>query len=160
MCDLGIIIVSWNVSALLERCLNSIFASEGAFQYRVVVVDNASSDDSVEMINSRYQQAELLTNETNVGYSAANNMGLRALGFTGSEWPRPRYVLLLNPDTELPPNAIFDMLRYLGGAAVDRRSGTSTNFAGWQPRPRLSPQLPIAKRFLLAFYRLSTMFPA
>ena len=113
MCDLGIIIVSWNVSALLERCLNSIFASEGAFQYRVVVVDNASSDDSVEMINSRYQQAELLTNETNVGYSAANNMGLRALGFTGSEWPRPRYVLLLNPDTELPPNAIFDMLRYL-----------------------------------------------
>ena len=113
MCDLGIIIVSWNVSALLERCLNSIFASEGAFQYRVVVVDNASSDDSVEMINSRYPQAELLTNETNVGYSAANNMGLRALGFTGGEGPRPRYVLLLNPDTELPPNAIFDMLRYL-----------------------------------------------
>ncbi len=113
MRDLGIIIISWNVSALLARCLNSIFASEGAFQFHVTVVDNASTDDSVEMVNSRYPQAELLTNETNVGYSAANNMGLRALGFADGEGTGPRYVLLLNPDTELPPTALLDMLRYL-----------------------------------------------
>ncbi len=113
MRDLGIIIISWNVSSLLARCLNSIFASEGAFQYHVIVVDNASTDDSVEMVNSRYPQAELLTNETNVGYSAANNMGLRALGFADGERIRSRYVLLLNPDTELPPTALLDMLRYL-----------------------------------------------
>lgn len=113
MYDLGIIIVSWNVSALLDRCLRSIFASEGEFQFRVIVIDNASDDDSVGTVNNHYPKVELIKSETNLGYSVANNMGLRALGYKDGGKPESRYVLLLNPDTELPKNALVDMIRYL-----------------------------------------------
>ncbi len=160
MRDLGIIIISWNVSTLLARCLNSIFASEGAFQYHVIVVDNASTDDSVELVNSRYPQAELLTNETNVGYSAANNMGLRALGFAGRGRPRPRYILLLNPDTELPPTALCDMLRYLDERPLLGAAGPKLILPDGSLDLACRRSFPSPKCLLLAFYRSSATFPA
>ena len=113
MLDLGIIIVNWNVSALLERCLDSVFASQGALRFQVMVVDNASTDDSVERLRARRQPIRLLVNQNNLGYSAANNLALREFGWLSGCESRPRYALLLNPDTELPPTALADMVRYL-----------------------------------------------
>jgi N-acetylglucosaminyl-diphospho-decaprenol L-rhamnosyltransferase len=109
--DLVIVIVNYNVAPLLRRCLESVFASEGALTYRVCVVDNASPDDSVAMVESAFPQVQLIANATNVGYPAANNQGLRALGVEGSSGPR--YALLLNPDTELPPEALATMIAYM-----------------------------------------------
>lgn len=109
--DLAVVIVSYNVSALLKRCLETVLASEGDVRFRVVVVDNDSPDDSVAMVEEHFPEVAIIANKENVGYPAANNQGLRLLGVE-SERP-PRYSLLLNPDTEVPPNCFADFVRYM-----------------------------------------------
>jgi len=113
MVDIGIVIVNWNTVSLLKRCLETVFASEG-IGFRVVVVDNHSSDESVEMVAHDFPQADLITSNTNDGYSIANNKGLQHLGFgqLGQE-DAPRYALILNPDTELPSDALANMVAYM-----------------------------------------------
>ena len=109
MLDLAIVVLSYNVCDLLRKCLTSTFASQGDFSYEVCVVDNASKDDSVAMVQEEFSQAKLVVNERNLGYPAGNNVGLKHFG----DWTRSvspaRYALLLNPDTELPPTALADM---------------------------------------------------
>ncbi|MBI1258307.1 MAG: glycosyltransferase [Chloroflexi bacterium] len=115
MIDLGIVILNWNTSALLQRCLETVYASQGDFTFQVVVVDNASPDDSAEMVRREFPQAQLIVSETNNGYSAGNNLGLRALGYQdkGKSPDAPRYALLLNPDTEVPPEGLRDMIAFM-----------------------------------------------
>lgn len=123
--DLGIVIVNWNTRDLLRRCLETVLASVGDFTYRVVLVDNASTDGSAAMARAEFPQVEVIESATNGGYPYANNLGLRALGYRDAGGVRqdgkpaqpaagaPRYALLLNPDTELPPDALAGMLRLM-----------------------------------------------
>jgi len=114
--DIGIVIVNWNTCDFLRRCLETIFTSQGDFTYRVLVVDNASGDGSAERVKRPFPQAEVLVNAANIGYPRANNVGLRHLGFRGVgdvAADAPRYALLLNPDTELPPDAMYQMMRFM-----------------------------------------------
>ena len=121
--DLGIIIASYNTRDLLRTCLRSVYASQGDFTLEACVVDNASPDDSAEMVATEFPQVHLVANEKNVGYPRANNQGLRAFGFTESSNPgsntatlephSPKFALLLNPDTELPPDALARMLDFM-----------------------------------------------
>ncbi len=116
MIDLGIVIVNWNTRDLLYNCLKTVFASEDDFTMRVVVVDNASTDDSAAMVREHFPQAELIVSETNGGFSYGNNLGLRHLGYgdrgeTADD--APRYALLLNPDTEVPLSSLCDMIAYM-----------------------------------------------
>lgn len=116
MYDVGIVILNWNTAALLKRCLETVLVSEGDFSYRVIVVDNASTDDSVAMLRADFPQVELIASETNGGYPYGNNLGLKALGFHGPgqvDTDAPRYAVLLNPDTEVPPDAFFTMTQYM-----------------------------------------------
>ncbi|MBZ0301092.1 MAG: glycosyltransferase family 2 protein [Anaerolineae bacterium] len=116
MMDIGIVILNWNTRELLRRCLETVLASEGDFTYRVVVVDNQSTDGSPDMVREHFSQVELIVSEINGGYPYGNNLGLRALGFQGAgqvDPDAPRYVVLLNPDTEVPPDAFFRMTHYL-----------------------------------------------
>ncbi len=111
--DLGIVIVSWNTRDLLRDCLQSVLASEG-LSFRVVVVDNASTDGSADVVRV-FPDVTLIANADNVGYPAANNQGFRALGFElgGGDEDMPRYALALNPDTVLPPAALREMVAYM-----------------------------------------------
>lgn len=114
--DLAIVIVNYNTSALLADCLRSIFASDlGGLSLAVCVVDNASVDDSVAMTRAEFPQARLLANATNAGYPQANNQGLRYFGYgdAAAGGDAPRYALLLNPDTVLPPAALAEMLAFM-----------------------------------------------
>ena len=113
MTDLGIVIVNWNTRDLLRDCLRSIAASEGGVTLRVVVVDNASSDDSAAMVRDEFPDVTLIASSTNDGFSMANNKGLRALDFGQSGEDVPRYALVLNPDTVLPPRALREMIDYM-----------------------------------------------
>ena len=108
--DLAIVIVSYNVRELLRRCLQTVQASIG-LRYEVVVVDNASADGTAEMVRDEFPTVRLIANGDNVGYPAANNQGLRLLGVE-SDTP-PRYSLLLNPDTELPPAGLAQLVAYM-----------------------------------------------
>ena len=95
----------------------TVFASSGDLRFRVWVVDNASPDDSVGMVRRRFPQVSVIANAENVGYPAANNQGLRAMGIgdagqLGRE--APRYALLLNPDTEIDPDTLAALLAVYG----------------------------------------------
>ena len=135
--DLAVVIVSYNVRALLKACLESLFASL-AHTLEVVaevwVVDNASVDGSAAMVRADFPQARLLASPENLGYSAGNNVALQALGFPplagearplsaypwAADLPRPasqpRHVWLLNPDTVVQGDAPAQLVRFLDGA--------------------------------------------
>ena len=102
---LSIIIVNFNVKYFLEQALQSIFQSETDFELEVFVVDNHSVDGSVEMVAHRFPQAKLIANNDNVGFSTANNMGIRRS--TGE------YVLLLNPDTIIKEDTLQKAVNFM-----------------------------------------------
>jgi hypothetical protein len=105
--DLSVVIVSWNVKALLERCLRSLLApadSNGP-TCEIIVVDNHSHDGSPEMVLGRFPTVHLIASDRNLGFGAASNRGVaRSSG---------RYVLLLNPDTEMGSGALKAMVSYM-----------------------------------------------
>ena len=101
MKDLRIIIVSWNNEKTLGACLGSLSRACEGLDWEAVVVDNASSDKSVEMtkeIVKHQSRISLIQNSKNHGFAKACNQGLA--GFDA------RHVLLLNPDTECPPGSL------------------------------------------------------
>lgn len=112
MLDLAIIIVSYNTKDLLRACLRSVYASTGPYAFHVTVVDNASRDGSLDMVRREFPQAAAIAAPRNGGFAYANNIGLRSYGFGQHRNPAglPRYALLLNPDTELPPTALAAMI--------------------------------------------------
>lgn len=96
--DLSIIIVGWNTKQLLQECLESIYKNTTSISYEIIVVDNASSDGSVEMVRNIFKNVILIENKDNLGFAKANNIAFPfAVG---------RYVLLLNTDTLVLPNAL------------------------------------------------------
>jgi GT2 family glycosyltransferase len=128
MLDLAIIIVNFNTRDYLRNCLTSIYNSRGDFTFEACVVDNASVDGSVDMVRAEFSQTRVIESPINGGFSYANNLGLRAYGFVthtvsnamayfssdnGSNLPR--YVLLLNPDTVVPPEGLAKMLGFMDG---------------------------------------------
>lgn len=107
--DCSIIIVNWNVCALLRHCLASLPDAAGSrLRYEVIVVDNASDDDSVAMVRAEFPAVRLRANATNRGFSGGNNDGIRA--------GRGRTLLLLNPDTEMRPGSLAALLATLDAA--------------------------------------------
>ena len=105
---LTVVIVNLNTRDLLRACLSSIFKSwTGGSGIEVIVVDNGSSDGSVEMIRSEFPQVRLNALDENAGFSRANNIGLRQS--SGG------YQLILNSDTEIVGNALEEMCRFMDG---------------------------------------------
>ena len=102
--DVSVIIVSWNVSNFLRDCIESI-DTERAISIEIIVVDNASSDDSVEMVRREFADVKLIVQDSNIGFGPANNVGLaQANG---------RYVFLLNPDTLVSHGALAELMNFL-----------------------------------------------
>ena len=104
MPDLSVIIVSYNTRDLLRNCLASLRASVG-LSLDIIVVDNASSDGSADMVRDEFPEARLLAQTLNTWYCGGNNIGIAAA--------TADYALLLNPDTEVAPDTLALMLRFL-----------------------------------------------
>jgi N-acetylglucosaminyl-diphospho-decaprenol L-rhamnosyltransferase len=104
----SIVIVTWNATAYIERCLSSLWAACEGLQYEVFVVDNASADATPRLVGERFPWVTLMENRENVGFARAANRGLAAA--------RGQYLLLLNPDTVLvEKNVLTDWLAYMDG---------------------------------------------
>jgi GT2 family glycosyltransferase len=103
--DLSIIIVSWNVRDKLRENLSRLFLSQTNFKFEVFVVDNASSDSTVQMIEKDFPEVKLIVNDKNLGFSAANNQALRLAS--------GEFVLLLNPDMKPLKSTIDNIVHWM-----------------------------------------------
>jgi GT2 family glycosyltransferase len=112
-CDLSIIIINWNGGSLLARCIETIVSSAPSVSYEILIIDNASSDDSLDQLRASEvaasmiasKQLRLVINPENRGFGAANN---QAFALTDSP-----FVFLLNLDTEVPPGTIDKLIQKL-----------------------------------------------
>jgi hypothetical protein len=102
--DLSIIIVNWNTSEPLYECLTTLETSSLVERTEVLVVDNASTDGSADMVAREFPDVRLLRNTENVGFARANNQGIAAT--------QSPYVLLLNSDTLMPPETLSNLLGF------------------------------------------------
>jgi hypothetical protein len=107
-CRLSVVIASWNTKGLLAECLTSLYADLAASDihaHEVLIVDNASTDGTCQMVRDKFPQTTLIENAKNVGFAKANNQAIRQS--TGA------YVLLLNPDTVVLPGAMATLIQFL-----------------------------------------------
>jgi N-acetylglucosaminyl-diphospho-decaprenol L-rhamnosyltransferase len=142
--DLATVVVSWNVRDLVVACLESVSVAtdRAGLRAEIWVVDNASSDGSVEalqrwVVQSDAMQAHLIASPVNLWFGGGQNLAFRALGFPNvplsapvqvsatalaigdlrvdirTHRPAPRYVLILNPDTLVRPAALDEMVRFM-----------------------------------------------
>jgi GT2 family glycosyltransferase len=103
--DLSVLIVNWNSAHFLDKCLQSIYANTPDLNLEIVVVDNASYDGSQEIVADRFPEVAFIQNPVNEGFARANNQAFRR--------SNGRYVLFLNPDTEVVGPALAAMLTFL-----------------------------------------------
>ncbi len=102
--DVTVVIVNWNTCDLLRECLQSLRASVGVAM-ELVVVDNASADGSAAMVRAEFPDVRTIENQENHGFARAANQGLASA--------RGRYLMLLNSDTRLMPDAITRMIAFM-----------------------------------------------
>ena len=91
--DISVIIASWNARQFLEECLKSLVEAPMKHNMEIIVVDNASTDGSPEMVATRFPQVKLIRNKDNLGFAKANNVGIRE--------SKGRYVSLINSDVKI-----------------------------------------------------------
>src|SRR3990167_7255186 len=110
--ELSVIIVNWNTKKLLEDCLKSIFKYTKGVSFEIIVVDNGSRDGSPKMVKNKFPQVKLIPNKENLGFTKANNQGIKIA--------KGKYILLLNSDAYLIENSFkklveeADSLKNLG----------------------------------------------
>jgi GT2 family glycosyltransferase len=135
-CDVSVILVSYNTASLVVPCLDHLSAARGTMKVQVLVVDNASLDDSVEVLrHERARIDELVENTVNVGFGRANNQVLDRV--------RGRHVLLLNIDAFIPPESLRLTLDYMDahprcgvlGVQLIGRDGTPQPSCRFFPTP-------------------------
>ena len=105
MVDLSIIIVNWNTKEYLLPCLKSIFKKGGVTGWEIIVTDNSPTDGGGDEIRKTFPSVQVIQNDRNVGFSRAVNQGLRKAS--------GRYVLLLNPDTQVKNGAIQQLVSFM-----------------------------------------------
>lgn len=166
--DVSVVIVSWNTCELLDRCLRALYAASEGLHVEVLVVDNGSSDGSLELVRSHYADARLIANSHNLGFVRANNQAL-ALA-------RGEFVLLLNSDAFLAPDALRTLVAFMrahpqAGASGPRLSypdgslqRSCTRFPALFDElclmlqlDRLFPDSPLFGRFWLSGWDYSTL---
>jgi len=99
---ISVVVLNWNGIKVLELCLNSL-KSQTYRPLEIIVVDNASTDGSVDLIQERYPDIKLIVNGENLGFGGGNNVGIQA--------SRGRYMMMLNNDTRLDPGCIEELKR-------------------------------------------------
>lgn len=103
--QLTISIVSWNVRDYLEKCLETIYKYSDGINFEIVVVDNASCDGSLNMVKEKFPQVITIQNNENLGYGNAHNQAIKIA--------KGKYIVFLNPDTEMLPDTLSKMLKFM-----------------------------------------------
>lgn len=166
----SVVIVSWNATKYLEECLASLAEARYPWPIEVIVVDNASSDDSPRMVQRLFPDVILIENPDNLGFSKANNIGIRHS--TG------QYVALVNSDVHVLRNCLEQLVKYLeaepgagmAGPKIIGGDGKQQNSHRGFPRlwnmlcravavDRLLPGIPLFSGYLLRSSTLDSPTP-
>lgn len=164
--DLSVIIVNYNVKYFLEQALFSLRKASQGMEVEYIVIDNASSDNSVEYIESNFPWVNVIANRENFGFARANNQGL--------EKARGRYLLVVNPDTVVGEDTLKTLIDYMdfhpeigaiGPKIIDReglfelgsRRGFPTPFVAFSKITGLAALFPQSRLF--AKYNLTYLDP-
>ena len=135
--DLTVIIVSFNTAHLLRSCLQSVYEQTPTLSFEILISDNASTDESITMLEADFPEVKVTVNETNVGFAQANNRLI--------PHAKGRNLVLLNPDTVIRDQALERMVRYLDlhhevGAIAPRLVLPNGDYqggdAGFDPSPK------------------------
>jgi len=167
---LSVLIVNWNTRDYLRACLSSLETTCAELEHEIIVVDNASKDSSAEMVSTLFPRVQLIASTENLGFAAGNNLAY--------ERARGQWIWLLNPDTEVLPNAPQKLMAFLepslepstsdnsarrgavASALIDARTGRPqkscrtfpTPAALWAEASGLAKKLPRSRRF--GFYKM------
>jgi GT2 family glycosyltransferase len=149
--ELSVIIVSYNVCTWLRQTLSSVINATGGIACEIIVVDNHSPDNSAQMVSTEFSSARLFVSEANEGFAAACNRGIAASS--------GEYVLILNPDTLVEPDAVSKALAFMhshpdAGAAGARMTDGNGRFL-----PESKRGFPSPSASLFRFTRLCNLFP-
>ena len=97
---ISVVVLNWNGRQVLDDCLRSLH-NQTYRPIEIIVVDNASTDGSVDFLKEKFQDVNLIVNEKNLGFGAGNNIGIRA--------SHGRYIMMLNNDTRLDPKCVEEL---------------------------------------------------
>lgn len=106
--DITVVALNYNTRDLLASCLESLKENDGGLELQIIVVDNASQDGSADMVRQDYPEVLLVENEENLGSARGTNAGIRLASAP--------YVLILNPDTVVKPNALRSLFDHLAAS--------------------------------------------
>ncbi len=154
--QLSVVIVNYNVKYFLDQCLNSLSKALVGIEGEIIVIDNNSTDDSVQMVSQRYDIVRLIKNSENVGYAKANNQGIHLA--------KGKYILLLNPDTIVAEDTLSQSLAFMdahkdAGALGVRMIDGSGTYLPESKRGFPSPQTAFFKTFgLSSIFKKSKIF--
>lgn len=135
MCDLSVIIISYNTKDLTVNCLKSIITKTKGIDYEVIVIDNASKDGSVEAIKALSEKGpvKVIAGKVNLGFAKGNNKGITLA--------KGRYILLLNTDTLIYNNVLAEMVKWMdahppvgiSSCALKNKDGSIQGTGGYFP---------------------------
>ena len=148
---LSIIIVNYNVKYFLEQCLSSVKISSKKIKTEVFVIDNNSIDGSSKMVQEKFPNFYLIKNKKNIGFSKANNQGIKKA--------KGKYILLLNPDTILEEDTLKKCLNFMNKNKNAGSLGVKMIDGNGKFLPESKRSFPTP---MVAFYKifgLSTLFP-
>jgi hypothetical protein len=144
-----VLIVNWNTKDKLRACLTSLQV-QSLPPNQIIVVDNASTDGSAEMVRTEFPNVKLFAENHNHGYAQGNNIAFKSA--------TSNYVLTLNPDTELPPDNLADAVKTLD--AHPECAALSVKFIGPQGETQASVRgFPTITGILGALLKLDRLFP-
>ena len=154
--DLSVIILNYNSADYLKKCLESITKSDiGNYQYEVIVVDNCSPDNSIQLAkDSKIPNTKYLILNTNKGFAYGNNQGLKEIN------PKTRFVLFLNPDTIVQKNTFKNMIEFFDqNKDVDAATCQIDLALTGKMQPECHRGFPTPWNSLCHFSGLSKLFP-
>ncbi len=149
--ELSVIIVSYNVRDYLRQALGSVITSAEKITHEITVVDNHSSDGSPEMVSKEFPFVRLIASETNEGFSAACNRGIRASS--------GEYLLVLNPDTYVQPDALEKALSFMREHPDAGAAGARMSDGGGRFLPESKRGFPSPMTSLFKFTGMGRLFP-
>ncbi len=103
--ELSVIIINWNTRELVLECMDSVYRTTEGLDFEVILVDNGSTDGSVDAVRRRFPQAVVVANPENLGFAGACNRGV--------ERARGRYLAILNSDTVLTPSSLKTLVEFM-----------------------------------------------